>query len=798
MKLASLDRAVLAAGLRALSCTALIPAALLTQTFAAEAEKEEVLELSPFTVQAEPNRGYAASETLTGTRVATKIADLPYTVNVLTSEFFEDFAMFELADNLVQIGSFTGLDIGGGFNLRGFSSTSQLRDGFFRLGRYGSSNIDRMEIIKGSNAAIYGRTSPGGMINFISKQPKDRPYSKITANFGDYGTQRGVLETTGPLFQSKLGKTSYVLTASNYQRKFDQEYSRNHNQEYYLAVKQQLPDKSSLLLSAEYFLQIRHSPTATAPLVTDQKGTAATTDDTVVGYNTNLLKYSPYGPMSELNRSNLGFNAVYEKQLSSIWSVRLAGNYYKARRWEYNQNTGWGAIAINKSTGAAPTTARGATPNKAYIFEDGGGFQGDVLAHYWLNNRKIESRTLLTFDFNDYYRYDPTYGFAASTNADIKAWSTARTVTLDPVTLEPTAPLAYFTTPFKWGQEVESRLTRRRTTVAGGLLREQLAFLNGRLLTFAGARFDAVRFQERDYITAASSFTKFPGYENYLPGQMVSKRVNQLKPNVGVNYKVTNDLRIFANYSESYFVNQTDNPVIFADPTYKAETASGYDYGFKGGFFEDRLTFTVSGFYATRNNVSVSDTYESPLGSGNYVTENRREGNQLVRGYELDLNWNINDEFSTLLSWGHVYSIYTDYGTAAPLAVGRRVNGVVPENGGISLRWSPRQRLLSGFSANVGWTYCASTPSEAPDAGDVYNTAHTALVSSTGQWALRTPSYGLWNVGARYKLRARGFDHTIAVNVNNLLDKEYLKVSKQFGERRAFYVTYTLGFGSAH
>ncbi|MBL9204510.1 MAG: Plug domain-containing protein, partial [Opitutaceae bacterium] len=135
-----------------------------TELRSQKAEPEDPIRLSEFSVTASDDRGYVPSETMTGSRVATKIIDLPYTVNVLTSEFFEDFGLFEFTDNLVHVGSFTGLDIGGGFNLRGFGSTYQLRDGFFRLGRYGSSNIDRMEIIKGSNAAIYGRTSPGGMV----------------------------------------------------------------------------------------------------------------------------------------------------------------------------------------------------------------------------------------------------------------------------------------------------------------------------------------------------------------------------------------------------------------------------------------------------------------------------------------------------------------------------------------------------------------------------------------------------------------------------------------------------------
>ncbi|MEY4814601.1 MAG: hypothetical protein RLZZ162_1674, partial [Verrucomicrobiota bacterium] len=207
----------LATLLAGLALSATLSAQTAPSAAAATAKPDsEVLRLSEFSVSADPNRGYAPSETMTGSRIATKIVDLPYTVNMLTSEFLEDFGIFELADNIVQIGSFTGLDIGGNFNLRGFQSTYQLRDGFFRLGRYGSSNIDRMEIIKGSNAAIYGRTSPGGMVNMISKAPKDRQSEKFSYNVGDYGTQRVTLEATGPVPIDALGKTSYILTLSQY------------------------------------------------------------------------------------------------------------------------------------------------------------------------------------------------------------------------------------------------------------------------------------------------------------------------------------------------------------------------------------------------------------------------------------------------------------------------------------------------------------------------------------------------------------------------------------------------------
>ena len=751
---------------------------------------EDVVRLSEFSVSASGDRGYAPAETMTGTRVATKIIDLPYTVNVLTAEFFEDFGIFEFADNIVHIGSFTGLDIGGNFNLRGFSSSFQLRDGFFRLGRYGSSNIDRMEIIKGSNAAIYGRSSPGGMVNMISKGPKTRESQKLTFNYGSYGTERVTLEATGPLAKTSLGTTSYIVTGSHYQRDFGQEYARNRNYEYYGAIKHTFPDSSNLLVAAEYLLQMRHAPLNGAPLVTDQKGTASNLDDEVVGYAWNLARINPFGPNSELNRGYSGLTANYDKRIDDVWSFRASANYYLVRRWDYNQNTGWGGITVNPAVATNPVqSARGATPQKGLIFEDGGGVQGDVLARYWTGNRAIEHRTLATIDINDYYRWDPTRQFANASNPDIVAWNAVRTVRLDPATLLPAGPVAYFPKWFQWGQVVATRIRKQRVTVVGGLLRHQAALFDGRMLAYAGARYDTVRFRHREFI---------PVPTNFAVGQMIDKRLSALKPNAGVNYKLTNSLRFFVNYSENYFVPQSEATATVNSPDYKSEIANGWDYGFKGSYFNDRLNFTVSGFYAIRENVQVTDLQETPPGSGNYLEVARREGNQLVRGFEFDANWRFTDALSAGGSWGHVYSIYTDFGAASPLAVGRRVQGVAPVNGGAYLKWSPTTGSLKGFSANLGVTHVGPTPTEAPNAGDVYTTTRTGervLARTTYQWRLRVPGYTLWNLGVRYRLqgRASALDHTFAINVNNALDQDYRRANRLLGEERSVFFTYTLG-----
>ena len=772
-----------------------------TPTSTSRPTTSDTVELSPFEVSANAVRGYVASETMTGSRVKTPILDLPYTVNVMTSEFFEDFGIFDFLDNLTHISGFTGLDIGGNFNLRGFSSSNQLRDGFFRLGRYGSSNIDRMEIIKGSSAAIYGRTSPGGMINMISKSPKDAASQKVSFNYGDYGTQRVTLESTGPLFQNALGKTRYVLTASHYQRDFDQDYARNRNQEYYLALDHVFADGSKLFLSAEYFLQVRHSAPSAVPLITDQKGTASVNDDVAIGYALNLGKINASGPISELNRGNTGFTAVYDKKLNSIFSTRVSGNTYLARRWDYNYVNQWTAFTINPAVTTTPIrTARGATPSRGRIYEDGGGFQGDLLAHYWTNDHQIEHRTLVTLDINDYYQWNPTLSYALATNPDLVAWNTARFVNLD-ANLNPVGPIAYFPKQSQDSPgEVLTRSWKKHTTAQGGLLRQQSAFLGGNLLGYAGLRFDSIHHQHRDLTTAAASFTPFiPGY---VAGQTVRRRINQLKPNLGLNYKVAPAIRIFANYSESYFVDQGDAALDIANSAYKPEIANGYDYGFKGSLLGDRLTYTVSGYYINRENVRVTDLEETTAGSGTFLEVTRNTGFQLVRGYEADVNWLFTPEFSFLGSYGHVHSIVTDYGSAYPAAIGRDVQYIAPYNGSVTLKYSPNRGALQGFSANVGVTFVGATPTATPIAGDTYattpGTGARVVPRSTGEWSLRAPAYHLWSLGARYQIPSKSkTSHTLAINVNNLFNREYLRAgtsaaTRLRGEDRAIFFTYSL------
>ena len=95
----------------------------------------EVLTLSEFTVRASTTSEYAAAESLTGTRVASRIQDLPFAVNVVTSDFMDDFLALEWSESLAFVSNVGQSETQSpGYTLRGFEADVQLRNGFRRIG----------------------------------------------------------------------------------------------------------------------------------------------------------------------------------------------------------------------------------------------------------------------------------------------------------------------------------------------------------------------------------------------------------------------------------------------------------------------------------------------------------------------------------------------------------------------------------------------------------------------------------------------------------------------------------------
>lgn len=85
----------------------IVPASLLAQSAppastaaasAQDAKKEEAVILSPFQVSSGTDEGYAARETLAGTRFKSDLKDVPSEVQIFTKEFLDDIASVSIED----------------------------------------------------------------------------------------------------------------------------------------------------------------------------------------------------------------------------------------------------------------------------------------------------------------------------------------------------------------------------------------------------------------------------------------------------------------------------------------------------------------------------------------------------------------------------------------------------------------------------------------------------------------------------------------------------------------------------
>jgi outer membrane receptor for ferrienterochelin and colicins len=62
--------------------------------------------------------------------------------------------------------------------------------GVYGLQQIGTTNIDRVEVVKGAGSALYGSSAVAGAINIITKEPSLAPSTKASLQFGNYNTNK--------------------------------------------------------------------------------------------------------------------------------------------------------------------------------------------------------------------------------------------------------------------------------------------------------------------------------------------------------------------------------------------------------------------------------------------------------------------------------------------------------------------------------------------------------------------------------------------------------------------------------
>ena len=221
-------------------------------TMTTDAAPDSAVVLSPFEVK-EGNSGYFAGNTVSGTRLNSKIEDLAASISVVTKQQMADFAMLDINDvfnytaSTEGTGNFTDFAIDrngmvvdniqnnpqGANRIRGVGAANIALNNFATSGRVPVDpiNLDGIEISRGPNSNIFGLGQGSGTVNLIGATANLRRSSSVVeARVDSVGGFRGSIDLNRPFFQNRVAlRISAVNQHDAYNEKPSGTTTRRYN-----------------------------------------------------------------------------------------------------------------------------------------------------------------------------------------------------------------------------------------------------------------------------------------------------------------------------------------------------------------------------------------------------------------------------------------------------------------------------------------------------------------------------------------------------------------------------------------
>ncbi|MEO7598114.1 MAG: TonB-dependent receptor [Opitutus sp.] len=784
--------------------------------------------LSPFEINVSKDRGWYATNSIGATRFNTPLADLPLTINVVTSEFIQTIGATNLAEAVrystgvipgasgpTQGGA--GTNFSESFTIRGLPVRFVFRDGTRNWRGNEPMFMDRVEVLKGPTAILYGESLPGGTLNYISKMPQFTPSGALSLQLDSFGGYRTNVETTGPLGTS--GKVAYLF-ALGYQG--GESFIENMEQNY-------LPFLGSVILKpwsgTKIYLGVeslkRHidgfqnngSIAWRGPLNEGSVNRFSGGLGQPLGINPNAKPGSnPWGdPVlgSYFDQHVTSYTATIEQNLANNFDVRSSWNYASTPQESLgsgnNDTNVIDAPLADPVTKAAITAAPGDTitylGNK-FIIGQGSTLNGNAIGSatagaYQGGIRRVAAYTAgpgvgpVRFVGNNLSRsnfFDPNvvgprpFSYGANENREMN-WKTDLTYKFN---------VGTSTHRLLVGYELYRGTYRNRRTVGNPNWTGNNA--DGQAGNVSGNYAQDI-FGNRWTKPAAANNAFAPGYDisrdggdsyygTYL-GQFFGQRLNFLGgfrtadlftsdfnsstrnhlkktvPQTGLLYKVTDGLSAYASYSKSFRLNNerfsinapaSTNPGAYTpSESFPPQEGKGLDIGLKFDLFDRKLSGNLTYFDIDFDQIPVTSATILD-DKGNFVRF--PGGAQNSKGEELELFYSPTRNFQLTGGVTRVHAVYTTVTRGQEYLLGKRLSTTATWQGSTFARYQFSEGALKGFSLGAG--------------------GYDLGPGAQGDLPRPPPkSYTVFDAVVSYEHKAFGRDVRYALNVSNLLNRQY-------------------------
>jgi iron complex outermembrane receptor protein len=701
------------------------------------ANDTEVVKLSPFEVNTSKDAGYYAGNSISATKTNIELQKLPMNLQVMTRTFLDDLNATDIESVIAYAASASpATNEPGRFALRGFINPNPMRNGVDTLSEtnfVSTLTLDRIEIVKGPAAVLYGITEPGGLINMITKKPLFEQQGSIGLQYGDYSTRRAELDVTGPLGR----KVAYRVIAGVSELGYEADYAQDDTTTIAPSLLFQVTPKTSLLLALEY-QDLKSTPDSGAILKLDD----------VTNERIGFIQGNYYGVPKTFNHMGPdGFKNTETTFFTADLQHRFADDHWAFRavvtrtKTELDQDTRLGAGAEIRLSGRYGWVRNHVLAR--LVDREETVYQGELTG--LIEAGEISHRVLLGYERTEFEQ-------------DQKAFRQNNAI----------APMD-LTNPGSWRFDIPIAPENRNLRPADFFNTQetwsfyavhQMELFNDRLNTLLGLRYDVVEADALDRLTTPAGFSTVPTSKSWTP-------------QAGLLFAVTPTVGIYGSYSESFIPNTAVNPdgSLF-DPT----TGKGLDFGVKINAKDGRFNATFSVFDIRKVNIVRQDVdrrNNDPQGRLWFMAS----GKERSKGYEADIIMTPFDNYQTTLSYAYI-DAYVVSNADAPAEEGNQLGEAPKHNFAWWNKYSFTQGPLNGFFLGAGLT----------------SRSKSKLDSQVVNLSVSYPSFTALDLVLGYQRNEARFPWEVTLRVYNVTDELYFARNRAMADGRNVQVTARIKF----
>ncbi|ACU63104.1 TonB-dependent receptor [Chitinophaga pinensis] len=555
---------------------------------------------------------FARKETENVARMPLLNLENPQVYHVVPKELLQDQVIISYNDVLKNVTGVSQALVNGSnsFNLRGFFTTSYLRNGLQdnKANSIEVTNIERIEVLKGPSATLFGSSlvSFGGLLNRVTKKPFETFSGEVTYTTGGFGLNRVSAD-----FNTPLNKEKGLLLRTNVAYHDERSYQdAGFTKRFFFApsLLYKVNDRLTVLLDAEIYTQKANDFNRMFP-----EASFAKTNPRDLNFDW-LRSYSS-NDLYETSPSVSLFGAV-NYQLSDHWKSQTSFSRTSADvegYWSWNSIVG--DSLVSRNPGYQQT-------NYDYT-EVQQNFNGDF------SIGRLRNRVVIGLD---YFTNTTT-----SSSASIYGFDEVYIHQADPRYNELTVPAlqqAFSAIPYAKSRSKQSAYSAYFSDVLN---------ITDNLLVMASLRVD--------------HFVNGGTYNINLDTTTGKYNQTTLSPKLGLVYQlIPKQLAVFGNYMNGFSNNA---PVRQPDGTFtsfKPSRANQWEGGVKLELFNGKVNSTLS-YYHIKVDDMIHNSFD-PEKAGFQV----QDGGQLSKGFEAEVIANPIQGLNIIAGYAYndIYTINTD------------------------------------------------------------------------------------------------------------------------------------------